>query len=78
MTEQRYDPDFLAERLDALIPSGRFDAPEGDADPLIDAAILIASDPQPEALSAEARLRIREQVLAVPQPAARSTYPRPA
>ena len=78
MTEQHSDPDFLAERLDAVVPSGRFDAPERDADPLIDAAILIASPPQPEFLSAEARLRIRSQVLAAPQSPVRPAFPQHA
>ncbi|MBZ0303143.1 MAG: DUF5667 domain-containing protein [Anaerolineae bacterium] len=78
MTEPRSNPDFLAERLDALVPPGRFDAPERDADPLVEAAILIASSPQPEPLSADARLRIRAQVLAAPLPPVRAPFPRPA
>ncbi len=64
MTEQRSNSDLLAERLDVIVPPGRFEVPARDADALVDAAILVAAPAQPEPLTAAARARIRAQVLA--------------
>lgn len=73
MTERYDDSNSLAQRLDEILPPDQFDAPTHDHDSLLDAALLIANAPQPTPMSAEARMRIRAQVLNVPvaQPAPR-------
>ncbi len=65
MTEHRYDPDILAERLDQLLsPEGTGTPADliGETDPLLDAALRLAKAPRPELPSA-AMYRIQAQVL---------------
>ncbi|GAB4452350.1 MAG: hypothetical protein Kow00120_22540 [Anaerolineae bacterium] len=73
MAEKR-DPDTLAERLDAVVPPGRSDAPPLHNDPLIDAAARLASSPRPR-LAPGVRAQIQAQVLAAHQRQAARTRP---
>ncbi|MBN1284020.1 MAG: hypothetical protein JXB47_01335 [Anaerolineae bacterium] len=59
----QYDPNTLADKLDAAVPPGRAGAPARHDDPLIDAAARLASSQHPQ-LSPEALRRIQAQVLA--------------
>lgn len=63
MTEWRYSPEGLAERLEDLFSSVPLTRPTGDEDPLVDAALQVSHASHPE-LSAEAQARIEAQVLA--------------
>ena len=63
MSERKLDPQTLAERLDAVLQPGQFDAPSGDEEPLVNAALRVAAVPQPESMTPAAKARIRSQVL---------------
>lgn len=62
MTEFKHTPDSLADQLDQTLPAGAASNPAPDADPLVDAALFVASAPKPS-LPPEARARIQSQVL---------------
>ena len=62
MTEFKHTPDSLADQLDQTLPAGRVSNPVSNTDPLVDAALYVASAPKP-GLSAEAKARIQSQML---------------
>jgi hypothetical protein len=62
MTEFKHTPDSLADQLDQILPAGGTSIPTSDPDPLVDAALHVASAPKP-GLSAEAKARIQSQML---------------
>lgn len=61
MSNQFQDPKSLADYLDSILPPGQQTTPEGDADPMVDAAIRLASAQRPQ-LSHEAFNRIQAQL----------------
>jgi hypothetical protein len=63
MAEQRLDPRSLAERLDEVLPPGRWDTPPADEDPLVEVARRLSASSPAEPIAPEARARIRSQVL---------------
>ncbi len=75
MSERRYTPDSLAERLDELLPPGQPEQVNQDGDPLIQAAAWLTSAPQPQ-MSSEAMARIQAQVIRVQQMQRSSSRPR--
>jgi len=66
MTDKKFTPDELANRLDAILPPNQDSVPAADDDVLVNLAIQLAHAPRPE-LSAEAMARIQAKVIRTQQ-----------